>query len=98
MKTKEIKYLSKPNKIGLKKKRLPNPKRVFLYFLLIFFVFLTLLPLWSAVMTALKTQKALIYSNPIELPVKPTLDAFGTAFNESRRPILNSLMFTIPAI
>ncbi|KKM66468.1 hypothetical protein LCGC14_1359000, partial [marine sediment metagenome] len=28
----------KRNKIGSKKKRLPNPKRVFLYFLLIFFV------------------------------------------------------------
>lgn len=84
-------------KIGSIKKRLPKPTRVILYLLLIFFVFLTLLPLWSAVMTALKTQEALIYSNPIQIPINPTLDAFGTAFNELRIPILNSLMFTIPA-
>ncbi|NVM17107.1 MAG: carbohydrate ABC transporter permease [Candidatus Lokiarchaeota archaeon] len=77
--------------------RLPHPTRVILYFLLIFFAFLTLLPLWSAVMTALKTQEALIYSNPIQPPIKPSLDAFGTAFNELRIPILNSLTFTIPA-
>lgn len=87
----------KENKIGLKKMRLPHPTRVFLYFLLIFFVFLTLLPLWSAVMTALKTEEALIYSNPIQPPIKPSLEAFGTAFKELRIPILNSLMFTLPA-
>ncbi|MBA7518751.1 Diacetylchitobiose uptake system permease protein DasC [subsurface metagenome] len=84
-------------KIGSKKKRLPNPKRIFLYFLLILFVFLTFLPLWSAIMTALKTQEALIYSNPIQPPTNPSLAAFGTAFNELRISILNSLMFTIPA-
>ena len=93
--------------IGVKKNKrnYPRPqryfvhiiKRVILYALLIFFVFLTLLPLWSAVMTALKTQEALILSNPIEPPIKPSLDAFGTAFNELRKPILNSLMFTILA-
>ncbi|MFX1587760.1 MAG: carbohydrate ABC transporter permease [Promethearchaeota archaeon] len=87
----------KENKIGSKKMRLPHPTRIFLYFLLIFFVFLTLLPLWSAVMTALKTEEALIYSNPIQPPIKPSLEAFGTAFKELRIPILNSLMFTIPA-
>ncbi len=87
----------KTKKIGQKKKRLPNFNRVFLYFLLMFFVILTLLPLWSAIMTALKTQEALIYSNPIQPPVKPTLEPFGTAFKELRGPILNSLMFTIPA-
>ncbi|MEE9378739.1 MAG: carbohydrate ABC transporter permease [Candidatus Lokiarchaeia archaeon] len=87
----------KTNKIGTKKKRLPNLNRVFLYFLLIFLIILTLLPLWSAIMTALKTQEALIYSNPVELPIKPTLEPFGIAFNELRGPILNSLMFTIPA-
>jgi len=84
-------------KIGSKKMRLPNLSRVFLYILLLFFVFLTFLPLWSAVMTALKTQEALIYSNPIQPPIKPSLDAFGTAFNKLRIPILNSLTFTIPA-
>jgi len=84
-------------KIGSKKMRLPHPTRVLLYFLLIFFAFLALLPLWSAVMTALKTQEALIYSNPIQPPIKPSLDAFGTAFNKLRIPILNSLTFTIPA-
>ncbi|MFX0058961.1 MAG: carbohydrate ABC transporter permease [Candidatus Heimdallarchaeota archaeon] len=87
----------KENKIGSKKMRLPHPTRIFLYFLLIFFVFLTLLPLWSAVMTALKTEEALIYSNPIQPPIKPSLEAFGTAFKELRIPILNSLMFTLPA-
>lgn len=82
---------------GSIKKRIPHLNRVILYSLLIFFIFLTLLPLWSAIMTALKTQEALVYSSPVQPPLNPTLEPFGTAFRELRHPILNSLMFTIPA-
>lgn len=77
--------------------RLPKPRRVALYTLLIFFVLLTLLPLWAAIMTAFKTEKDLIYTIPLEPPSSPTMEPLVTAFDIMKRPLLNSLTFTATA-
>jgi glucose/mannose transport system permease protein len=77
--------------------RFSKPRRVALYILLIFFVFLIFLPLWAAVMTAFKTQADLVYTTPLEPPLSPTLEPLTTAFDMMKRPLLNSFTFTIAA-
>ncbi|MCR4428124.1 MAG: carbohydrate ABC transporter permease [Caldiserica bacterium] len=71
--------------------------RFFLYLILIFFVILFLLPLWSALVTALKTEEDLIYTTPIEPPQNPTLEPLKTTLSVMGRPLLNSLSFTLGA-
>lgn len=77
--------------------RLPKPRRVALYVLLVFFVFVILLPLWTCVMTAFKTEEDLIYTTPVEPPPSPTTGPLGTTFDIMKRPLLNSLTFTVAA-
>ncbi len=69
-------------------------KRVILYILLIFFVIVTLLPLWAGIMTAFKTEEDLIYTTPLEPPSSPTTEPLETTFIILQRPLLNSLIFT----
>jgi len=75
----------------------PRLSRFFLYLILIFFVILFILPLWSALVTALKTEQDLIYTTPIEPPKTPTLEPLKTTLSVMGRPLLNSLTFTLGA-
>jgi glucose/mannose transport system permease protein len=77
--------------------RFPKPRRVALYILLILFVFLVFLPLWAAVMTAFKTEEDLIHTTPLEPPRSPTLEPLLTTFDIMKRPLLNSITFTLAA-
>ncbi len=69
-------------------------KRVILYILLIFFVIVTLLPLWAGIMTAFKTEADLIYTTPLEPPSSPTTEPLEKTFIIMQRPLQNSLIFT----
>lgn len=69
-----------------------KPTRTILYGLLTLFAILTLLPLWSSVMTALKSSKEVILTTPLMPPLHPTLTPLMEAFNHLKRPITNSLV------
>jgi glucose/mannose transport system permease protein len=56
-----------------------------------------LLPLWADVTTSFKTVHDLIYTVPIQPPLSPTIEPLITAFNIMKRPLLNSLTFTVAA-
>ncbi|MBO3839391.1 MAG: carbohydrate ABC transporter permease [Thermoproteota archaeon] len=62
--------------------------------ILAFFAFVYLLPFWTVLTTALKDDVSVILTNPIEPPPSPTLEPFVKAFNEIKRALYNSLMFT----
>jgi glucose/mannose transport system permease protein len=72
----------------------PRPERILLYFLMACFVFTSLVPFWTALMTALKTAQDVIYTMPLQPPASPTLGAFVEAFDIMKRPLLNSFAFT----
>ena len=72
--------------------RIFRPSRIILYIILIFLALLALLPIWSAVVTALKTSKEVILSTPISVPSKPTLEPLMEAFSYLRRPLANSIV------
>jgi len=78
--------------------RSPKPRRVILYILLFFLVFLFLLPLWTCITTSFKTVNDVIYTTPLEPPLSPTMEPLITAFNTMKRPLLNSLTFTVGAM
>lgn len=69
-----------------------RPSRMVLYIILVFLAVLTLLPLWSSVVTALKTSKEVILSTPISVPLRPTLEPLIEAFGYLKRPLTNSLV------
>lgn len=77
--------------------RFPKPRRLVIYVLLAFLVFVFLLPLWTNITTSLKTTKDVIYTTPIEPPTSPTIGPLGTAWGLMRRPMLNSFTFTAAA-
>jgi glucose/mannose transport system permease protein len=56
-----------------------------------------LLPLWADVTTSFKTVHDLIYTVPMQPPLSPTIEPLITAFNIMKRPLLNSLTFTVAA-
>lgn len=72
--------------------RIFKPTRIILYGLLTLFAILTLLPLWSSVMTALKTSKEVILTTPITPPSHPTLAPLMESLAYLRRPMTNSLV------
>jgi len=78
--------------------RFPKPRRVILYILLFFSVFLFLLPLWTCITTSFKTANDVIYTTPLEPPLSPTMDPLITAFDIMKRSLLNSLTFTVGAM
>ena len=78
--------------------RFPKLRRVTLYILLLFFAFLFLLPLWTCITTSFKTVNDVIYTTPLEPPLSPTMEPLITAFNTMKRPLLNSLTFTVGAM
>ena len=69
-------------------------KRTILYIILIAIAFIMLLPLWSGIMAAFKTQADLSLTSPLEPPLNPTLDPFISAWEELQRPLINSILFT----
>ena len=76
---------------------IPKPRRIILYILLIFFAFVFLLPLWADVTTSFKTVHDLIYTVPMQPPLSPTIEPIIAAFNTMKRPLMNSLAFTLVA-
>ena len=72
--------------------KISKPSRIILYILLMFFAILALLPLWSCVVTALKTSKEVILSTPITPPLHPTLVPLMKALDYLKRPLVNSLV------
>ncbi|MFX0180269.1 MAG: carbohydrate ABC transporter permease [Candidatus Hodarchaeota archaeon] len=69
-------------------------KRTILYIILIAIAFIMLLPLWSGIMAAFKTQADLSITSPLQPPLNPTLDPFISAWEELQRPLINSILFT----
>jgi len=78
--------------ISAKIKRLV--KRTILYIILIAIAIIMLLPLWSGIMAAFKTQADLSLTSPLQPPLSPTLEPFISAWEELQRPLLNSILFT----
>jgi glucose/mannose transport system permease protein len=72
-----------------------NLSRALLYGVLIFLVFVYLLPLWSAITTSMKSTEQVALTTPVTPAFPPTLEAYKIAFSELKRPILNSLAFTV---
>ncbi len=72
--------------------RIPRPSRIILYILLVLFAILTVLPLWSCVVTALKTSKEVIFTTPITPPLRPTLAPLMESLDYLKRPLMNSLV------
>lgn len=75
--------------------RFPKPERIILYILLVFFMFIYILPLWTCIMTSLKTRRDVIYTIPVQPPPSPTLEPVMEALDIMKRPLLNSFTFTI---
>jgi glucose/mannose transport system permease protein len=77
---------------------MPKPRRIILYVLLVLFVSLFLLPLWTDVTTSFKSLHDIIYTAPVEPPISPTIEPLMSALNIMERPLLNSLTFTVAAM
>ncbi|MBE9570928.1 MAG: carbohydrate ABC transporter permease [Proteobacteria bacterium] len=71
----------------------PKLSRVTLYVLLGLFAIFSLLPLWSCIVTALKTSKEVILTTPITPPLNPTLSPLIESLDYLKRPLTNSLVF-----
>lgn len=69
--------------------------RIILYILLGLFAILSLLPLWSSVVTALKTSKEVITTTPVTPPLHPTLVPLMESLNYIKRPLINSLVLVV---
>ena len=65
------------------------------YVLLVCFAVFFLLPFWGALTTSLKTAQEVAVTNPLSLPEKATFSAYLQAFDELKKPLLNSLLITI---
>ena len=75
--------------------RVPKPQRIILYILLAYFLFIFILPFWACVTTALKTKKDVIFTLPLQPPPSLTVEPLKEAFDELKRPLLNSFLFTL---
>lgn len=69
-------------------------KRVILYAILSIALIITVIPLWSGIMSAFKTQADLSLTSPLAPPTIPTLEPFFYAWQELQRPLINSILFT----
>jgi glucose/mannose transport system permease protein len=63
--------------------------------LLVLFAGLTLLPLWSCFVTALKTSKEVVLTTPLMPPLHPTLAPLMESLNYLKRPLMNSLVLVV---
>jgi glucose/mannose transport system permease protein len=73
----------------------PRPTRISIYVAIILLAFAFVLPFWTCITTALKTETDVIYTVQIEPPPSPTLQPLTDALQILGRPLLNSLTFTI---
>ena len=69
-------------------------KRVILYAFLIVALIITVIPLWSGIMSAFKTQADLSLTSPLAPPTIPTFEPFIYAWKELQQPLINSVLFT----
>ena len=67
-------------------------RRIVLYLLLILYAVFSLLPLWSCVVTALKSSKEVILTTPVIPPKDPTIVPLMESFNYLKRPLTNSIV------
>jgi glucose/mannose transport system permease protein len=81
-----------------------RPTRILLYVALILFVFAFVLPFWTGISTALKTEADIVFTAPVVPPLdgvfglalpSPTLSPWMDALGTMGKPLLNSLAFTI---
>src|SRR5262245_7664506 len=72
--------------------------RWIIYLLLIIFAVFFLMPVYVALMTALKDQGQVTQSAIWAPPTAPTLQNFATAFNKLSTGFTNSIMLVIPAV
>jgi glucose/mannose transport system permease protein len=72
--------------------KIPKLSHIALYVVLGLFAILSLLPLWSCVVTALKTSKEVILSTPITPPTHLTLSPLMESLDYLKRPLTNSLV------
>lgn len=77
--------------------RLPKPRRLILYILLVFFIFIFILPMWTNVMTTFKTTIDMKLTLPLDPPPSPTIEPLVSAFELMKKPMLNSFTFTAAA-
>ena len=68
---------------------------ILFYALLLLFAVFYMLPFWGALTTSLKSAREVAISNPLSIPTEPTLAGYADAFDELKRPLLNSLMIAI---
>ncbi|MFA4646156.1 carbohydrate ABC transporter permease [Pyrococcus kukulkanii] len=69
--------------------------RLIMYLLLIFLAFVYLLPIWSAITTSTKSTEQVALTTPVTPVFPPHFEAYRIAFSELKRPIINSLAFTV---
>lgn len=65
------------------------------YLLMILFIVFYMLPFWGTLTTSFKSNNEVMTSNPVALPSEFTLEGYGTAFEELKIPLLNSLIITL---
>lgn len=70
-------------------------KLVLIYISLISLAILTILPLWTGIITAFKTNQDLILTSPIFPSTSPTLGPLSDSFKLMAKPLLNSLIITV---
>jgi glucose/mannose transport system permease protein len=75
-------------------------RRVALYLVLVFAVAFYLSPLWGGLMTSVKTLEAFSRGLPLVPPAPKgfTLEPWGVAWNVLAPSLLNSMLFTVPAV
>lgn len=71
-------------------------RRFILYFILIIFALFMLFPIYSMVTTAFKTMPEIVGSR-LTPPTQLYLGAFKEAFDSIGRPLLNSVIITVPS-
>ncbi len=69
-------------------------KKIILYTVLIVALIVTVIPLWSGIMSAFKTQADLSLTSPLAPPTIPTFEPLIYAWKELQRPLINSVLFT----
>ena len=69
-------------------------KRIILYAVLIVALIVTVIPLWSGIMSAFKTQADLSLTSPLAPPTILTFEPLIYAWQELQQPLINSLLFT----
>jgi len=69
-------------------------KRVILYAILLVALIITIIPLWSGIMSAFKTQADLSLTSPLAPPSILTFEPFIYAWQELQGPLINSVLFT----